>query len=56
MTYIEYKGKRYKVIPAKGDAWSNPCDYCCFRFLSECIITFAFCDDYYPKRVIFEKL
>ena len=56
MTYIEYKGKRFQVKPAKGDAWECPCDHC--DMVGECEInpSLGFCDDYYPERIIFEKL
>lgn len=56
MTDIEYKGKRYQVKPAKGDAWVCPCDYCDLESLCEISPSLGFCDDYYPKRVIYEKL
>ena len=56
MTYIEFKGKRFQVKPAKGNAWECPCDYC--DMVGECEInpSFNFFDDYYPERIIFEKL
>lgn len=56
MTYLEYKGSRFQVKPAKGDAWSYPCDFC--DLVEDCITStsVSFCHDYYPKRIIFEKL
>lgn len=56
MTYIKYKGKRFQVKPAKGDAWVSPCDYCDLCEVCQMNTTLGFCDDYYPERIIFEKL